>query len=54
MIFKLICSIFVAIYYVYHIICFNKKEKDKKNVKAFSISLIVVYIIYLVLIWIIV
>lgn len=54
MITKMIVSIFIAIYYVSYIFYKRKKDNDKETTKILSISLVITYIIFLLLIWIIV
>ena len=54
MLIRIICSTLIAIYYLIYIVNYNKIEQQKKKVRTLSISLIITYIIYLVLIWIVV
>lgn len=54
MMIRIICSTLIAVYYLIIIINHNKVEQQKKKVRVLSISLIITYIIYLVLIWIVV
>lgn len=54
MIFKIIGTIWLAIYYLWQVIKeIKKKDIDKGIVFRLSISLTIFYIIYLLLIWII-
>lgn len=54
MIFKTMVSILIAIYYLIFILNKRKKDNDKETIKILSISLIITYIIFLLLIWIVV
>ena len=50
MIVKIIASILIAIYYIGYVL-YKKKDNDKLEIIFLSISLLVYYIIYLLLIW---
>lgn len=52
--FKIIVSILIGLYYILFILNKRKKDNDKETIRILSISLIVTYIIFLVLIWIVV
>ncbi|CCX36467.1 unknown [Clostridium sp. CAG:1000] len=54
MTFKIIVSILIAIYYLIFIFNERKKDNDRETIKILSISLIIAYIIFLLLIWIVV
>lgn len=51
---KIIGSIFIAAYYTGYILYKRKKDNDKWAIKVLSISLLIVYIICLLLIWLVV
>lgn len=51
MIFKIIVSILIGIYYLCFIISKIHKNNDKELIKTLSLSLLIVYIIFLLLIW---
>lgn len=53
MLIRIICSICLAIWYT-HFCVKKKRDIDKSDFKVLSISLIITYIIFLVLIWIVV
>ena len=48
---KIICSVLIAVYYIGYILYERKKDNDEYKIKFLSISLLITYIIYLLLIW---
>ena len=54
MILKIIVSFLIGLYYLLFIFNKRKKDNDKEELKILSISLIIAYIIFLLLIWIVV
>ena len=54
MVFKIIVSVLIGSYYLIFILNKRKKDNDKETIKILSISLMIVYIIFLLLIWIVV
>ena len=48
---KIIVSVAVALYYISCILYQSKKDNDKEKIKILSISLMIFYIIFLLLIW---
>lgn len=54
MVFKIIVSLLLAIYYSFFVIKEKKKNNDKELIKTLSLSLLITYVIFLLLIWIVV